>query len=271
MTECLNWLQANRGSFDRLRLGWALVVVVVHWVWVWVWKFSSRCWEWAVIEVWLRWLCQKWGAILVLNWGQAGHTVQGWGCVWVFRGFLGCLRNSQYCVYLIIECLKRYHLLCFSLVYVLLVLVTFLWLLDHGLWRVQGGHALYIYARVHCYCYCIYMYIYNAYVAYVRRMYACITFHAGVIHKHWCLVSFHLFSFYFYAMMYVVRFLLFIWLIDVCMVCMLFIRLSPSSDLSVFYILLLLWLTTMLLLFWFCFVSVLPTTHLNICNCSTLK
>lgn len=71
----------------------------------------------------------------------------------------------------------------------------------------------------------LYMYIYNAYVAYVRRMYACITFHAGVIHKHWCLVSFHLFSFYFYAMMYVVRFLLFIWLIDVCMVCMLFIRL----------------------------------------------
>lgn len=259
MTECLNWLQANRGSFDRLRLGWALLVGVVHWIWVWVWKFSSRCWEWAVIEVWLRWLCQKWGAILVLNWGQAGHTVQGWGYVWVLRflGFLGCLRNSQYCVYLIIECLKRYHLLCFSLVYVLLVLVTFLWLLDHGLWRVQGGHALYIYARVrcycYCYCYCIYMYIYNAYVAYVRRMYACITFHAGVIHKHWCLVSFHLFSFYFYAMMYVVRFLLFIWLIDVCMVCMLFIRLSPSSDLSVFYILLLLWLTTMLLLFWFWF------------------
>lgn len=132
MTECLNWLQANRGSFDRLRLGWAhVVVVVVYW-----------CWEWAVIEVWLRWLCQKWGAILVLNWGQAGHTVLGWGCVWVFRGFLGCLRNSQYCVYLIIECLKRYYLLCFSLVYVLLVLVTFLWLLDlHGLWRVQGGHA----------------------------------------------------------------------------------------------------------------------------------
>lgn len=60
---------------------------------------------------------------------------------WVFR-FLGCLRNSQYCVYLIIECLKRYYLLCFSLVYVLLVLVTFLWLLDLlGLWRVQGGHA----------------------------------------------------------------------------------------------------------------------------------
>lgn len=173
-----------------------------------------------------------------------------------FWVFWGCLRNSQYCVYLIIECLKRYYLLCFSLVYVLLVLVIFLWLLDlHGLWRVQGGHALYIYARVHCYCYCIYMYIYNAYVAYVRRMCACITFHAGVIHKHWCLVSFHLFSFYFYAMMYVVRFLLFIWLIDVCMVCMLFIRLSPSSDLSVFYILLLLWLTTMLLLFWFCFGS----------------
>lgn len=150
-------------------------------------------------------------------------------------GFLGCLRNSQYCVYLIIECLKRYYLLCFSLVYVLLVLVTFLWLLDHGLWRVQGGHALYIYARVRCYCYCIYMYIYNAYVAYVRRMYACITFHAGVIHKHWCLVSFHLFSFYFYAMMYVVRFLLFIWLIDVCMVCMLFIRLPIQRFICFLY------------------------------------
>lgn len=105
---------------------------------------------------------------------------------WVFLWYL---RNSQYCVYLIIECLIRYYLLCFSLVYVLLVLVTFLWLLDlHGLWRVQGGHAhtlsIYMYARVYCYCYCIYMYIYNAYVAYVRRMYSSITFHAGVIHKH---------------------------------------------------------------------------------------
>lgn len=56
-------------------------------------------------------------------------------------------------------------------------------------WAVEGSggtrsHALYINARVYCYCYCIYMYIYNAYVAYVRRMYSGITFHAGVIHKH---------------------------------------------------------------------------------------
>lgn len=93
------------------------------------------------------------------------------------------------CVYLMIECLIGYYLLCITLVYALLLvtlcgchfveLLVFLifQFLVYGLWStfIFGVTLISIYV-------CIYIYL----PMYEYAVCICITFHAGVIHKHWC-------------------------------------------------------------------------------------